>query len=151
MKKIAIAFGVIIVAINLVGLVALYFLLRQEDSIPQFTVITADVHDSSGILNIPEYTMGRIAARNELRRNIDAEMAVRIAQMVVFDRVIHPLYQPYLVFHDIENDFFIVLARFLPTPYADGILRILVCARTGGILDSTMARGGVSMPRYLNP
>jgi len=151
MRKIAIVFGVIIVAINLLGLVALYFVLRPEDSIPQFMVISSDVHDSSGLLNIPEHVMERIARRNEVIRNLDAEMAVRIVQMVVFDRDPNPLYQPYLVFHDTEKDFFIVLARYVPTPYAHGVRRLLVCARTGGILDSTTTRGGVSMPRYLNP
>lgn len=149
MRKIAIGFGSALIIINLVGLVVLYFLLRPEDSIPQFTVITADVNDGSRLLEIPRYTLERIESGDAyvLVRGITAEMAVRIAQTVVFDRSPHPLHQSYLVYHDTERDLVIVLAEFIPSTEIGGILRIILCGRTGGVLNSHWRHGGV-MPWY---
>ena len=53
--------------------------------------------------------------------------------------------QPYLVFHDEENDVFIVIAGLANR---SGVIRVLVCSRTGGLLLPTIL-SRASMPTYM--
>ncbi|MCL2577145.1 MAG: hypothetical protein FWE27_03735 [Defluviitaleaceae bacterium] len=147
MKKIVIIFGILTLLINSV---ALYFILLSVDSTPQYMIITADINDRSGMLNISENMLSEIANVNRRPVTIDAERAVRIAHMLVLDREQHELYQPYMVFHDVENGFFNVLAQRVNRDMVydgGGVRSILVCERTGGVLGQSLGRGA-GMPSY---
>jgi len=147
MKKIVIIFGILILLINSV---ALYIVLRPADSTPQYTVITADINDRSGLLSISENRLSGIASGDSRTTIIDAERAARIAHMLVLDNERYEFNQPYMVFNDIENGFFNVLAESTIRDIVyDGcfIYSVLVCGRTGGILSVSRGRGAW-MPSY---
>ena len=158
MKRIVIVFGIAILLINLVALATLYFVLRPPDTNtePQFMVITADVNDRSGLLNTPESILTRInnsrmAGTGLVRAVIDYEMAAIIAHMLVLDSGYYrETQQPYSVFFDEENVFFVVFAQLVAEPDvfdAGGVYRVIVCGGTGGVLSISFARAA-GVPSY---
>ena len=185
MKKFAIIFAVAIVLANLIALIALYFVLRPADIFPQFMVITfEDSHRRSRAnrwyyaLNLSDRELERVNTNRRFSgpANVDAERAVNIAHMIYLDdehkasvvyacttpnqggepRTIRTV-QPYVVYHDIEQEFFIVLAphyiMFTTPPFrgcADRAFRVIVCGRTGGILSVTRSMRVGSVSALLN-
>jgi len=143
MKKLVVIFGVIIILINLV---ISHTMLRRIETIFNYRVITANMLDarSSNALYISEIQWSGMWASSARYSdnywvNIDTARAVRIAHMLILDG--DRVDQPYLVYHNEENEVFIVIANF--SNYWDnleGTRRVVVCQRTGGILLNTIRR-----------
>ncbi|MCL2356294.1 MAG: hypothetical protein FWC70_03905 [Defluviitaleaceae bacterium] len=151
MKKFAIAFGIAVVVNILISSLILHTVFSLTEPVVDYRVITSDAYDRSGVLYVNEHewaSSGRYRERGWV--NIDAGTAVRIAQMLALggnDGVasMYRLGQPYLVFHDEENDAFIVIADLVN---GDGVVRVIVCSRTGGLLLTTILMRAW-MPAYL--
>jgi len=134
MKKLVILFGIIIVLINTAILLVV---LNSRDSNINFSMIISQ----PGMLwgNLLYYSEEEKAMANEPWANIDADMAVRIVQKLIFDDA--DVRQPYYVMHDEVNRVFIVLAM-----YAGGhhVYRVIISQDTGGILlNSTRLNAGI--------
>ncbi|MCL2356293.1 MAG: hypothetical protein FWC70_03900 [Defluviitaleaceae bacterium] len=141
MRMLAIIFAVVILAINSV---TLYFVLRPRESVVRYRVATSDINDRSGMLQIAEYTLRGIKAEDFDWVNVNAGLAARIAHMFVFEGETS-LRQPYTVIYNDEHGIYIVLADIYSR---DGVLRVLVCGRTGGVLEASIGQRA-SMPTYL--
>jgi hypothetical protein len=141
MKKLVVTFGIIIILINLM---ISHTILRRIETTFNYRVITANMLDDRGsnALYISEIQWSGIwssSARysDNYWVNIDSTRAVRIAHMLILDG--DRVDQPYLVYHDEENEVFIVIANFANHwDNQEGTRRVIVCQRTGGILLNTV-------------
>ena len=138
MNKLMIAFGIVVVLINIATLLAVF---NRTESPVRYRVITSDMYDRSMSLYIHEYDWAGSARYTSMSwANIDAGRAARIAHMSWAGL---GLSQPYMVMYDEDKDVFIVLGDIAGRP---GVYRIVVCARTGGVLLNNIGFRA-SMPR----
>ena len=124
MKKLVILFGTIIVVINSV---VLFALLNSRNSDVRFNMIIPQ--PGMRWENLLYYSEEEMAMADGLWANIDADMAVRIAQKIVFEN--YDVMQPYYVVHDRENRVFIILAEYVGR---SRVYRVIISQDTGGIL-----------------
>lgn len=155
MKKRAIIFGSTVVILILITSIVLCAVFNLREPTIRYRVITLEDDRRAGnehsLLYIPEYGWGSsIVNRDRIDGffvTIDAGTAVRIAQMLIFERRLDAPLQPYLVYHDNENDVLIVLAYAADrhAPYdRHAVYRVIVCGITGGILfKTTLLRGNL--------
>jgi len=143
-KTLAIILSVLNIVLVLITSITLYSVLNLIEPTVSYRVITSNVYDRSEALYIDEHTWA-ISGRYRIDSwvNIDAGTAVRIAQMLTLGG--ERLDEPYLVFHDEDNEIFIVIADMLNR---EDIIRVVICSRTGGLLlTNILGRGW--MPTYM--
>lgn len=131
MKKLVIIFGIIIVLINSI---ALFALLNSRDSDISFNMITHQPGMRWG--HLLYYSEEERAMDDGLWANIDADRAVRIAHMLIFEN--DNVVLPYYVMHDRENRIFIVLAICAEE---HSVYRVIISQDTGGILLNSIHHG----------
>ena len=136
MKKLVILFGVLLVLINSI---ILFTVLNSRNSNINYRILVPE----PGMLweDLLYYSEAEKAITDGMWVDVNAEMAVRIAQQLVLDGSDIDLRQPYYVVHDEENRVFIVLAEWV---HGSSVFRTIVCQDSGGILlNSVMHRAGI--------
>jgi len=137
-NKSIIAFCVLLLVINVTALLVMFTAIKPTVN---YRVVTIDedtcITDRNAFNIYDDIGSGEVRLCEsciELRRwvRVDAEMAASIAHVTVLGWH-HSYRQPYLVYHDEENDIFIVLADVRGF---EGIARVAICGKTGGVMVS---------------
>lgn len=135
MKKLAILFCCTTI---LFGAVSAYFIwdLIAPTSPIDFRIIEVDaelIYEGSRRYSLLYIDEGDWRSINSFRNEMNPLWAVHNAQRLVFDNPYNTAREPYLVYHDVENGFYIVLAD---STSGRAVYRVLICDKTGGTMSA---------------